>query len=139
MNEFIQIEAFKDRHTWRGIYRGIQHLESLIDEICTKHGLHPEMEIPERGYWMLSEQRERKTTVPASNQLQGLTFGLIYSIPMKPKCSSVTLWAKSPITGALELRSDDPGMLLSTLATLISIHDREGGKWLNVSDSLEKE
>jgi hypothetical protein len=137
MNEFGLIEAFRDRHNWRGIYKGIQHLESLIDEICAKHGLHPEMEIPERGYWMLREQRKRTTTVPASDALQGLTFGLTYDIPMKPKISSVTLWARSPITGTLELRSDDPGMLLSTLATLLSVHDREGGKWISISEPLE--
>jgi len=130
MNEFTLTQMFKDK-SWKGRYKGVQHIEALIDEICETHGITPETEKHNIGSWALTEKRTMKTIVPETAALKGLWLMFTYSVPIGSSPEPMTLHALSPISGNVELKTEDPSVIISVLATLISAHDPDHGKWVN--------
>jgi hypothetical protein len=134
MNEFLLLTSRRGED-WKHLYKGIQQIESLIDEVCATHGISPVMEKPETGWWAMSETRMRTTSVPESSALKGLSFTFTYDVPFTHDSEHVLcLEAHSPISGKTEIKSDSPALIITGICTLVSTHDDESGKWIAFND-----
>ncbi len=129
MNEFLLLTRRRGED-WKHLYKGIQQIESLIDEVCATHGISPVIEKQETGWWAMSETRKRTTSVPESSALKGLSFTFTYDIPLAYD-SVLCLEAHSPIGGKTEIKSDSPALIITGICTLVSTHDDESGKWIS--------
>jgi hypothetical protein len=136
MNEFLLL-ARRRGEDWKHLYKGIQQIESLIDEVCASRGISPEIEKSETGWWAMSETRKRTTTVPACDSLKGLSFTFTYDVPFTHDSGKpLSLVSDSPISGSTEIRTDDPAIITMGICTLVSSHDKDAGKWISFNDSF---
>jgi hypothetical protein len=137
MNEFLLLTRRARGEDWKELYKGIQQIETLIDEICATHGISPVIEKQETGWWAMSETRKRTTSVPESAALKGLSFTFTYDVPFTNDSGHVLcLEAHSPISGKTEIKSDSPALIITGICTLVSTHDDESGKWISLSDTV---
>ena len=139
MNELLKNELLLTRRArgedWKKLYKGIQQIETLIDEVCASHGISPVIEKAETGWWAMSETRKRTTTVQACDALKGLSFTFTYDVPFTYDSEHVLcLEAHSPISGKTEIKSDSPALIITGICTLVSTHDDESGKWIAFND-----